>query len=185
MSDLTVITPPAGEPVSLDAAKEFLRLATDAEDGLVARLIASARAQIEAASGLALVSRTCRRTWRRWPWAIVHGGTRLRPGPAGALVSVARFDAVGTEEPLTGRFEICGGKLRLKAGEAVPGIAPGGRVEVTFEAGFGAAGDVPEDLQHAVKLYVQAAYLRGSERPLSGVPEDVQAILDARREWAI
>lgn len=185
MSDLTVITPPAGEPVSLDAAREFLRLGTDAEDGLVARLIASARAQIEAASGLALVSRTCKRTWARWPWTIVAGGARLRPGPAGALVSVVRFDALGTQEEVSARFEIAGGKLRLKAGAALPGIAAGGRVEVTFEAGFGAPGSVPEDLQHAVKLYVQVAYLRGSERPLSGVPEDVQAILDARREWAI
>lgn len=185
MSELTVITPPAGEALSLDAAKDFLRLGTDAEDGLVAGLIASARAQIEAASGLALVSRTLKRTWRRWPWAIVMGGARLRPGPVGALVSVTRFDGAGTEEALTGRFEICGGKLRLKAGEAAPGMMPGGRVEVVFEAGYGAPEDVPEDLQHAVKLYVQAAYLRGSERPLSGVPEDVQAILDARREWAI
>lgn len=185
MSDLTVITPPAGEPVSLDAAKEFLRLGTDAEDGLVTRLIASARAQIEAASGLALVTRTLRRTWRRWPWTIAAGGARLRPGPAGALVSVARFDGAGGEDTVTGRFEVCGGKLRLKAGQALPGIAAGGRVEVVFQAGFGAPEDVPEDLQHAVKLHVQAAYLRGSERPLSGVPEDVQAILDARQEWAI
>lgn len=185
MSDLTVITPPAGEPVSLDAAKEFLRLGTDAEDGLVTRLIASARAQIEAASGLALASRTLRRTWTRWPWAIVAGGARLRPGPAGALVSVTRFDGAGAQEALTGRFEISAGKLRLKAGEALPGIAADGRVEVVFQAGFGAPGEVPEDLQHAVKLHVQAAYLRGSEQPLSGVPEDVQAILDARREWAI
>lgn len=185
MSDLTVITPPAGEPVSLDAAKEFLRLGTDAEDGLVARLIASARAQIEAASGLALVSRTLRRTWTRWPLAIVAAGVRLRPGPAVALVSVERVDATGESEIFTSRFEISAGKLRLKAGQALPGIAAGGRVEVTFQAGFGTPADVPEDLQHAVKLYVQAAYLRGSERPLSGLPEDVQAILDARREWTI
>ena len=185
MSDLTVITPPAGEALSLDAAKEFLRLGTDAEDGLVARLIASARAQIEAASGLALVSRTLRRTWTRWPWAIAAAGARLLPGPAGALVSVARFDALGAEEDVTARFGIGGGKLRLKAGQALPGIAAGGRVEVIFQAGFGAPGEVPEDLQHAVKLYVQAAYLRGGERALAGVPEDVQAILSARREWAI
>ncbi|OYW84017.1 MAG: hypothetical protein B7Z22_11475, partial [Hyphomonas sp. 32-62-5] len=164
MSDLTVITPPAGEPVSLNAAKEFLRLGTDAEDGLVAGLIASARAQIEAASGLALVSRTLRRSWTRWPWAIVAGGVRLRPGPAGTLVSIVRVDAAGESESFTPRFEIAGGKLRLKAGQDLPGIPPGGRLEVTFEAGFGAQGEVPEDLQHAVKLYVQAAYLRGSER---------------------
>ena len=185
MSNLTVITPPAGEPVSLDAAKEFLRLGTDAEDGLVARLIASARAQIEAVSGLALVSRTCKRTWRRWPWAIVAGGVRLRPGPAGALVAVTRIAEGQAPEAFTERFELSGGKLRLKAGAALPGIAPGRRVDVTFEAGFGAPEDVPEDLQHAVKLWVHAAYLRGGERALAGVPEDVQAILSARREWAI
>lgn len=171
--------------MSLDAAKEFLRLGTGAENALVVRLIASARAQIEAASGLALVSRTLRRTWARWPWGIAAGGVRLRPGPAGALVSVARFDALGAQEDVSVRFEIAGSKLRLKSGSALPGIAAGGRVEVVFQAGFGAPGEVPEDLQHAVKLHVQAAYLRGSERPLSGVPEDVQAILDARREWAI
>lgn len=185
MSELTVITPPAGEALSLQAAKEFLRLGTDAEDGLVVGLIAAGRARIEAASGLALVSRVMRRSWTRWPWAIVAGGVRLRPGPAGALVSVSRRNAAGDGETLTAQFEIVGGKLRLKTGAALPGIAPGGRVEVTFQAGFGAPGDVPEDLQHAVKLYVQAAYLRGSERAFEGVPEDVQAILDARREWAI
>lgn len=171
--------------MSLQAAKEFLRLGTDAEDALVAGLIASARARIEAAGGLALVSRVLRRTWTRWPRAIAAGGMRLRPGPAGALVSVLRRNAAGEGESLTALFEITGGKLRLKAGAALPGIAAGGRVEVTFQAGFGAPGEVPEDLQHAVKLYVQAAYLRGGERALEGVPEDVQAILDARREWTI
>ncbi|MBY9067284.1 hypothetical protein K1X12_10260 [Hyphomonas sp. WL0036] len=185
MSELTVITPPAGEALSLQAAKEMLRLGTDGEDALVARLIASARAQIEVASGLALVSRTLKRTWTRWPVAVAHGGAALRPGPVTALVSVTRIDGAGTEEDLSARFEVCGGKLRLKAGWAMPGIAAGGRVEVVFVAGFGAAEAVPEDLVHALKLWVQAAYLRGAENPPVGIPEDVQRILDAHREWAI
>ncbi len=185
MSNLTVITPPAGEALSLQAAKDMLRLGTDAEDALVAQLIAAGRAQIEAASGLALVTRTLRRTWTRWPRGVAHGGVNLRPGPVTALASVVRFDSAGAEEILTARFEVGRGKLRLKAGYALPGVAPGGRIEVTFQAGFGTPGAVPEDLVHAVKLWVQAAYLRGSERPPEGIPEDVQRILDARREWAI
>lgn len=185
MSELTVITPPAGEALSLQAAKEMLRLGTDAEDALVTGLIAAARAQIEAASGLALVSRTLKRTWTRWPRSLAHGGAGLRPGPVAALVSVTRYDAAGTEEDLSERFEICGGRLRLKAGWAMPGIAASGRVEVVFAAGFGAAEAVPEDLVHALKLWVQAAYMRGAENPPTGIPEEVQRILDARREWAI
>ena len=185
MSELTVMTPPAGEALSLQAAKDYLRLGTDAEDALVAGLIASARAQIEAVSGLALVSRTLKRTYTHWPWALACGGARLRPGPATALVAVTRLADGQAPEALTERFELAGGKMRLKAGVALPAIAPGGRAEVTFEAGFGAPEDVPEDLQHAVKLWVQAAYLRGGERAMTGVPGDVQAILDPRREWAI
>lgn len=185
MSELTVMTPPAGEALSLQAAKDYLRLGTDAEDGLVAALIASARAQIEAVSGLALVSRTLKRTYAHWPRALACGGMRLRPGPAGALVEVARVADGQAPEAFTDRFELVAGKLRLKAGEALPGISPGGRVEVTFEAGFGAPEDVPEDLQHTVKLWVQAAYLRGGEGSLASVPDDVQAILNARGEWAI
>lgn len=185
MSELTVITPPAGEALSLQAAKDMLRLGMDAEDAFVAQLIASGRAQIEAASGLALVTRTLRRAWTRWPQGAAHTGISLRPGPVAGLVSVTRFDGVGTEETLTERFEVARGKLRLRGGRALPGIAPGGRVEVTFQAGFGAPGTVPEDLVHALKLFVQAAYLRGSERPPEGIPQDVQRILDARREWTI
>lgn len=185
MSNLTVMTPPAGEALSLQAAKEYLRLGTDAEDALVAGLIASARAQIEAVSGLALVSRTLKRTYTHWPRTVTSGGIRLRPGPARALEAVTRLAGGQAPEAFTERFELVAGKLRLRAGEALPGIPPGGRIEVTFEAGFGAPEDVPEDLQHAVKLWVQAAYLRGGERALAGVPEDVQRILDARREWAI
>ena len=39
MSNLTVITPPAGAALSLAAAKEYLRIGHDGEDGLVAALI--------------------------------------------------------------------------------------------------------------------------------------------------
>lgn len=185
MTELTVVTPPAGEALSLDAAKEMLRLATDAEDGLVARLIAAARAEIEAASGLALVARTLKRTWARWPGTVIHSGAMLRPGPVRALVSAIRVDAAGAEDDVTTRFEVRAGRLRLKHGAALPGTPPGGRAEVVFEAGFGAPEEVPEDLVHALKLWVQAAYLRGSERPPEGVPGEVQRILNARREWAI
>lgn len=181
MTDLTVITPPAGEPLTLASAKDFLRLGTDAEDALVTELIRAGRAQVEAATGLALVSRTLVRRWTAWPHGLMRGGVKLRPGPAKALVSVVRVDAEGGEELLTGRFVLEGGKLRLRPFAGLPVVPLGGAIEVMFEAGYGAPEEVPEDLVHGVKLFVQAAYLAG-DGGRGSVPEAALAVLAARRE---
>lgn len=180
MTDLTVITPPDEEPLTLAAAKEFLRIGHDAEDGLVTDLIRAGRAHVEIASGLALVSRTLKRRWTKWPHGLLRGGVKLRPGPATALVAVVRVDAEGGEDLLTGRFGLEGGKLRLRPFAGLPVVPPGGAVEVTFVTGFGAAEDVPEDLSYAVKLWVQAAYLAGDGRGTG--TSDLTAALAGRRE---
>ncbi len=176
---LTVITPPAGEALSLDAAKAYLRIGHEGEDALVAGLIASARARLEAASGLALVERTVKRGFDRWPRAVTRGGARLLPGPAVALVSVETVDADGAAQLHTARFALAGGTLRLRPFVALPSISPGGRADVTFVTGYGAAADVPEDLVQALKRLVLAAYRREAGEAL---PEEVEAILAARRE---
>lgn len=180
MTDLTVITPPDEEPLTLAAAKEFLRIGNDAEDSLVAELIRAGRAHVEAASGLALVSRTLKRRWTKWPHGLLRAGVKLRPGPAAALVAVVRVNAESGEELLTGRFRLEGGKLRLRPFAELPAVPLGGAIEVTFVAGFGGAEDVPEDLVHGVKLWVQAAYLAGDRR--GGDTSGVTAAMAARRE---
>ena len=93
MSNLTVITPPDGEALSLDTAKAYLRIGHAGEDDLVTGLIASARARLEAETGLALVTRTVTRRFDRWPSGVTRTGMRLVPGPASALVSVETVDA--------------------------------------------------------------------------------------------
>ncbi len=181
MSELILVTAPVAEPLTRAAAKDFLRIGTNSEDALVDALIRSARAGLEAASGLALVTRTLKRRWTEWPSGLTRGGIRLRPGPASALVSVLRRDAEGADEDLSARFELVAGRLCLKAFEPVPAIPLSGAIEVTFRAGFGAPDEVPDDLLHALKLWVQAAYLSGG--PVGSVPPgEVQALLDARRE---
>ncbi|MEP6275426.1 MAG: hypothetical protein ABJ372_09905, partial [Hyphomonas sp.] len=88
-----MISPPDGEALSLGAAKEYLRIGHAGEDGLVADLIASARARLEAETGLALIARTVTRRFDRWPSGVTRTGLRLVPGPASALVSVETVDA--------------------------------------------------------------------------------------------
>ena len=175
------MTPPAAEPLTLAAAKDFLRLGTDAEDELVMQLIRAGRAHVETASGLALVTRTLKRRWTTWPQGLLRGGVKLRPGPTQALVSVVRVDAEGGEQLLTGRFQLTSGRLRLRPFAGLPVVPPGGAIEVTFVAGYGDAADVPEDLVHAVKLWVKAAYLaEGGQR--GGADAAVETALAPRRE---
>nr|WP_321361329.1 hypothetical protein [uncultured Hyphomonas sp.] len=179
MSNLTVITPPAEAALSLAAAKDYLRIGHDGEDALVSALIPAAEARLETAGGLALVTRTLKRSWTCWPAGVRRGGLRLLPAPASALVAVEIVDAEGAAETVTTRFVLEGGRLTLKPFVPLPGIPLGGRVEVTFVAGYGAAADVPEDLVHALKRLVLVAYQRGEGADL---PEDVAAILNARTE---
>ena len=47
MTGLTVITPPDGEALSLDAAKDYLRIGTDGEDALVTALVQARWASLE------------------------------------------------------------------------------------------------------------------------------------------
>lgn len=179
MDNLTVITPPAGEALSLGAAKEYLRIGHEGEDALVADLIASARARLEAETGFALIGRTVRRSFGRWPAGVMRAGARLRPGPASALVSVELVDEGGAAQLMTARFRLSGGRLRLKPFVALPAIPPGGRADVTFVTGYGAAADVPEDLVQALRALVLAAYRREAGE---AVPAALVAVLAARRE---
>lgn len=182
MNNLTVISPPDGEALSLDTAKAYLRIGHEGEDGLVTGLIASARARLEAETGLALVTRTMKRRFDRWPSGVTRTGMRLVPGPASALVSVETVDAEGAAQLYTARFALSGGRLKLKPFVALPSIPPGGYADVTFLTGFGAAANVPEDLVQALKRLVLAAYRREAGEAL---PEEVAAILAARRERRI
>jgi uncharacterized phiE125 gp8 family phage protein len=179
MTDLTVISPPAGEALSLAEAKDFLRIGHEGEDSLVTGLIESARARLEAESGLALVARTLKQTWREWPAEMGGRGAPLRPGPVRGVVSVARVTSAGSED-LTAHFALDCGRLVLRPASRLPPVRYGvEQIEVVFEAGFGAPEAVPEDLRLCLKRLVQDAYERGSER--GRLPQDVSAMLARRR----
>ena len=174
---LTVITPPSEEALPLAAAKAFLRVGHDGEDTLIADLIAGAGARLEEASGLALVTRTLRRTFHAWPSALYRRGIALRPGPVTALTAVRLVDAEDEATDITAHFAQAGSRLCLKPGSTAPMLAGGSRAEVEFTAGFGAAADIPDDLVHALKLILLDAYRRNGE---AGLPDEAPASAGGR-----
>jgi len=187
MTKLTVITPPAEAPVTLAAAKDFLRIGHDGEDALVLRLIESAQARIEQAAGLALIVQTLRLDWPAWPATLAGRGVLLPRRPARALVSVVCVSATGDPADQTDRFRLDCGRLGLRPWSRPPAIENGGRVEVTYQAGYGAASDVPEDLQEALLRLAGSLYSARAPGAFDlsaggALPEEVRAILQARRE---
>lgn len=107
---VTTLEAPAAEPVGLAEAKEFLRISGSGEDNLVTGLIASARARIEEAVGLALISRTLRVTLDGWPMAMnARRRMTLPVRPAGALAAV-RIVRHGVPEDLTAQFVLTPGR---------------------------------------------------------------------------
>jgi len=185
MTELTVISPPDEEPVSLSMAKSYLRLGHSGEDDLVAGLIQSARARLEQAGGLALGRQRLQLVWRKWPTAMSVAGTRLLKTPVTEIISVNLLEG-DTHEDYTDRFQLDCGRLRLRPWSVLPALACDAQVEVTFEAGFSNAASVPEDLKEALLRLIAAMYgdrigAGKSAQKQARLPADVQAILDAHQ----
>ena len=188
---LTLLSPPAGEPVDLAEAKAWLRVGSAAEDGLIAGLIAAARERVEAETGLALMAREVRETLEAWP---------ARRGPAhgqaftpllGPLIAVSAARLIAPD----GRVEPWDpAEWRAEPGEpgrivailpfGLPPIAPrGGRMEIDYRAGYGAsAADAPAALREAVlriagEAYADARSAERAERGPASLSEGVEALL--------
>ena len=176
----TVLTPPDGEPVSLSAVKDYLRIGHEGEDALVASLIGSARARLEAELGVALITRTLQLELDRWPVALTRRGLRLEPGPVRDLLGVESVTENGAREVMTSRFVMSGGRLGLRPWSFLPAIEAGGHIEVRFETGYGAADTLPDDLVLAVKmLAAQGYHLRdgGRDSDEDALPGEIDELL--------
>lgn len=176
---LTVLAPPAGSVLPLAEAKDYLRLGHDGEDELVADLTDAAVARVEVEAGVALLTRTLRLTLVDWPRLFAQRGLRLRPAPVSALIE-ARVASGDGPQDVTSRLRFVAGQLCPRRWSYLPAIPIDGALEVDFTAGFGAAGDVPDDLKLAVKRTLAAAY--GARDTAVGTPDAVEQLLAPYRE---
>ncbi|WP_428700365.1 head-tail connector protein [Stappia sp.] len=181
-----VTTPPASEPVTLEEARAQLRLTGEAEDGLLGRLIAAARAQVERATRRALVTQGWRLYLDAWPPGRV---VRLPVAPVATVETVTVYDGDGVPvalDPQVYRLDGAAEPPRLKVAAGAPaGMTGFNGIEIDFIAGYGGdAAAVPQPLRHAVLLLV-AHWFEHREAMADpgalGTPPGVAALLASYR----
>ena len=179
---LTLLAPPAAEPVSVGAFKDFLRVTHTDEDSVIASVLIAATRAIEARAGLALAPQI----WRLELDAVPEETLVLPVSPCVGIDAVGVTGADGTETPVEpASYEFAPGapgRLRRAAPWPSLGAALSG-VRIDFRAGYD--GDAPASLLLAVKTLAAHFYeTRASvsnERPYS-VPQSVDSLIAPYRQ---
>ncbi len=162
---LTLVTGSSSEPVSLDQAKQHLRVDHSDEDELIASLITSASRKLDGRDGelsRALISQTWALSLGRFPAEI-----SLPLPPCQSVTSIAYVDENGVAQTLDAANYTLVGAGGSGPASIVPSWGnawPSTRdvpeaVTVTFVAGYGDDPlDVPEPIRTAIKMIVAHLY---------------------------
>ena len=179
---LVLTSGPAVEPVTLAEAKAHLRVDGTAEDTLIASLIVTARLNVEAAAGLALITQGWSYFFDAWPRGLV---LKLPLRPVQAVAAVRLFDENGastTLDPAAYLLDGAGSPPRLVRQGALHWPKPGrvaNGIEVAFTAGYGnAAADVPGPIRQAILLLVAHWYEHRSPVEAGPQAEPVPDMVD-------
>jgi uncharacterized phiE125 gp8 family phage protein len=171
---------PAVEPVPLAEMRAYLRLDSDAEDALVAGLIAAARVGIEGATRLALIAQTWRLHLDRW----LRAGILVLPlAPVLSVETVRLMPRSGPAISLgrdVYRLDLSGDPARLLVDLSTAQPQPGDHLDVDLTAGFGAVPDsVPAPLRLAIRRLVARWFEQRGDAPSPDGPldPDIRALL--------
>ena len=167
---------PESEPVSLEEAKQNLRIDHDSEDDLLQALIRAAREEVETGCGLALIAQHWRVALDALP---ASRSVPLRRHPVREVTAVTVYGADGEAslvDEADYRLDAQARPARLRFRKHLePGTDMNG-IEIDFEAGYGETGAaVPEVLRRAILVLVahwyefRATYSAG-QQPVSYPP---------------
>lgn len=164
MAALSIVTPPAVEPVALDDAKAHLRVSATDEDSYIASLIVAARTMVENATRRSLITRTLRLRIDDFCHGFREHGIELPLGPVASISSFTYVDAAGTPTAVpavyTLEVDTEPAWVRLSYGATWPTPRPEPLVvTIDYVAGYGATpAAVPVPLAHAIRLYLSHLY---------------------------
>lgn len=175
--NLTVITPPEAEPVSLETVKAHLRVSGSAEDTLLAAYLQAAREMGEGLARRAFMTQTLRLTLDDFPSNAI---LKLPRPPLQSVDAVTYLDSDEVEHAWTD-FTM---DARSEPGRIVFNSKPGvslsesGAVAVEFTAGYEDAADVPGVFVQAILQTVAVWY---ENREMGDIPSGAKKLLMSDR----
>lgn len=133
---ITVVTAPTTRAVTLEEARQQLRLDAHDEDMLLAVHLDAAQAELERLAGLRLCPQTLAMVLDAWPEEIT---VPVRPLTIAAITYTATGGASVTlpEAAYDHRARHGFTRIRPAAGTSWPTLAPDGQITITLSAGFG------------------------------------------------
>ncbi|MBF0417203.1 MAG: phage head-tail connector protein [Magnetococcales bacterium] len=171
---LTIIVPPASEPVTLAEAKLHLRVDSSSEDSMISMLITSARMQAEAMTGRQLMPATILMTMDYFPCArtmdsgigfsLPGNAIIFQVAPVTAVNSVQYLDQSQvwrTIDPNDYVVDLASdsARIHLRFGAVWPIPAQQiGSVRVEFDAGYANAAAVPTPIKQWILMTTSSGY---------------------------
>lgn len=172
-SSIVVMTPPAGECVTVEELGLHVRVQNEEEEDLLASLItASRQAWEKATNGHVVLATTFKEYFSRWAdfypcarypnWNLhFWKPIRLSRAPVSAIASFKYFDGNDVEQTLSQYVtDVTGIPAMLRMSESFPVLSPNKLrpISVTYTAGYADAAAVPEDVKLAIKLLAAHFY---------------------------
>lgn len=190
-----LITPPESEPITLEEAKEHMRVIGTNDDKYITRLISAARMDIEEYISRALLTQT----WELYldgfyDRGMVWNGEIIIPRPPlQSVESIKYYDSDGvlqTWEASKYQVDVVKEPARVKTayGYSYPSTQAGkyNSVIVNYKAGYGdKKEDVPSQINQAILIMVAELYERRESAivgaPIQPVTMDVAYLLSPQR----
>jgi uncharacterized phiE125 gp8 family phage protein len=179
------VTSRSGEIVSLDEAKQQLRVWDPAEDNRVRSLLSAARSYCERWGEITL-TQTATRTVKCEAWP--SGGWVLKNPPVTAVTSITYIDADGDSQTLaasnyrTHLTEAGFGLIEWDDDAVLPTLASrDDAITVTYTTGWGE--NAPEDAKAAILLTLQSIDAQGDTRDLAYAENAAKGLLSGLAAW--
>ena len=192
MAGLKVTTEPTIEPISIEEAKEHLRLDDDIDDIPVLTFIKAARLYVEKFTGRSLITRTVQQFLDTSAATLdplyegMRTGVLARPyanyielaaSPVISVTSVNYYNDSDTQSTwATSNYYVDNvsdlGRIYLRDGGTFPtDLRAANGLEINYTAGFGTArSDIPSDLKLAMLQYMTFAYEHRGEQEGNAPP---------------
>lgn len=162
-----ISTLPATDPITEAELEAALRLSSGFDNATISRLVPASARQVETDTDRSLITRTITGKLDHWP---TEGVIHLPKPPFISVTSVKYFDTNGAEQTLVENTDyevkVTGDSGRIVVAPSVswPSVKSDKKevIEIVYQAGYGDASAVPDDLKEACIKWGVWAYSNGA-----------------------